>query len=127
MSVGFLPGLFRTSAPADAVAADWRLAGWSPRIVRVSVAARPEARHEALQAIGAALGVAPTFGVNLDALWDTLRDLAPSTVLMWVDGSRFADANPGAWAGIGLTLAERTQQQPPFAVVLCGSGRGKRQ
>ncbi|MFV0450999.1 MAG: barstar family protein [Propioniciclava sp.] len=119
-------GMFSTRAPADAVAGDWRLAGWSPRVLRVETDDRSDARRAALLALGQALGFPDSYGTNLDALWDCLRDLRGSTVLIWAGGEAFADAHPGAWKAISATLVERTQQQPPFAVVLSGTGSSRR-
>ena len=122
MSDSFAPGLYTTAAPPDAVAADWRLAGWSPRILRVDLVDHEDAKRQVIRAVGASLGFPASYGANLDALWDGLRDVPGSTVLIWVGGSKFADAHPGVWDAVGATLVERTRSRSPFAVVLCGTG-----
>lgn len=126
MSAGFAAGMYTTSAPAESVAGDWRLAGWTPRLLRVGDVEK-DARREALVALGRAMNFPDHYGVNLDALTDCLRDLTDPTVLIWADGATFADKHPKAWQAISDVLAERVKGEPPFAFVLCEpKGKGRR-
>lgn len=119
MNATFAAGMYVTGASAESVAGDWRLAGWTPRVVAVDTdETGKKARREALVALGRALRFGDAFGANLDALEDSLRDLTEPTVLVWAQGGAFADAHPAAWEAISDVLAARSRRTPPFAFVL---------
>lgn len=124
MNATFAPGMYVTAASAESVAGDWRLAGWTPRVVTVDTdATGARARREALVAVGRALRFGDAFGANLDALEDSLRDLTGPTVLVWTRGGEFADAHPASWDAISDVLAARSRRTPAFAFVLADTKR----
>ncbi|WP_232549864.1 barstar family protein [Propioniciclava soli] len=119
MNATFAPGMYVTTASAESVAGDWRLAGWTARVVHVDTDEEGKrARRAALVEVGRSLRFGDSFGANLDALEDSLRDLTEPTVLVWARGGAFADAHPAAWETISEVLAARTRRKPGFAFVL---------
>lgn len=121
----FVPGFYTTKAAGDAVAGDWRLAGWTPRIVRITVD-EGNVTKAAISAIVAAVGAPQEFGVRLETLGTALDSLNNPTVLIWVGGSAFADAHPRSWEPLSAALTKRTTAGSPFAVVLCGTESRRR-
>lgn len=121
----FAPGFYTTKAAVDAVAGDWRLAGWAPRIVWCEVEDRGDATKSAVSAISAALGEPAGFGMSVDSLTATLARISEPTVLIWVGGSAFADAHPKAWDAVSGTLTKWTAAGGKFAVVLSGAAASR--
>lgn len=115
------PGVHRWASALDV--ADVRHAvehvGWTFGYVD---GAGVETGREALRAIGAALAFPDSFGANLDALNDSLRDLPEPTVLLWDAWSGFARAQPQRFATVVEILADRAAAVPPFEVLLRGPG-----
>lgn len=109
----------RTDMGAGATVRRLDHVGW-----RVAPMARAGERHEeVLAAIGTALGFPDHYGRNLDALWDCLTDLDGPTALVWSGWEDAAVADPGDWARIMQVLRERTDEDPPFLLVLCAQDR----
>ena len=111
-----------------------------PGVYRVDVAALPGTLAAALRAHGIAsrvldttsvrdkagflercatdLALAPWFGRSWDALADALRDVEPSSVLLWHGADALEDDVRSTAVEI---FAERAAQPPAFTVVLLGS------
>ena len=68
--------------------------------------------------LASALGFPGYFGHNLDALWDCLTDLTGPTALIMESWTRPAVAEPERWQSIMDVLSQRTELEPPFAVIL---------
>lgn len=120
MTAAFAPGFYTTNAEAASVAGDWRLGGWTPKVLKL-----PDdlgnVRRTVLAELGLALGVG-----ELDtpaALEQALTRLGASTVLVWARGQAFADAQPAIWKAIGDALVKRASVGPDFAVVLAGADK----
>ncbi|MBB3089400.1 barstar family protein [Nocardioides albus] len=118
------PGVYRwhTELAAADLADSVAAAGWS--LAEVSDVA--ETKDEVLAAIGAALGFPAHFGRNLDALWDSLRDLAAPTVLLWETWGSAAYADRAGFDKIVRVLTDRaaeiSEDRPAFTVLLRGDG-----
>lgn len=114
----FQPGWYTTNAPASSVAGDWRMAGWTARVVTLDDLGKDPART-VVEAVATALRLkdGPT---TPDALATSLRGLTQPSVLVWTRGAAFVDAHPALWAKLADVLTARTKQQPGFAVVLAG-------
>jgi len=80
-------------------------------------------KEEVLRAIGDALDFAPHFrGKSIDGLNDCLRDVAEPTVLLWDGWGVFARESPRAFEKVRKVLTMRTEDAPPFEVLLRGPG-----
>jgi len=99
--------------PAAQSAGLLHAAGW--RAVVVPPTATPAAFYRAL---ATALELPGWFGANLDALWDSLNDLAQPTAVVLDRWQVFARSQPATWHRVLGVLRERTQQPPAFAVML---------
>ena len=119
----FAPGLYVTDAEATSVAGDWRLAGWTPKVVRLPDDLEPDAARGTLVALGEVLGLGSRYAATWDALDDGLRGVPANTVLVWASGAAFADEHADVWARLGDAFAERVRRTPPFAVVLADAPR----
>lgn len=109
-------GVYRILPPTDgtgAVEAALAAAGW-----RVAVLPAVERTSDFYAQLRTALDLPTWTGANLDALWDVLTDLTGPTALVWRQHARFAVARPQAWRRILSVLEERSEQDPPFALVL---------
>ncbi|GAB3697911.1 barstar family protein [Mariniluteicoccus flavus] len=108
------PGVYRVTAdPGGSLVAALEDAGW-----RTGVVEGAGTKPEVLAAIGRALSFPDYYGRNLDALWDCLTDLAEPTALVWRDWSVLALEHPADFAAIREVLADRTREEPVFALVL---------
>lgn len=112
----FAPGFYSTKAPSSSVAGDWRLGGWTPKVVTLGEEDPRDAQRAALTALCQALGIEAS---SVALLGEALRETPAQTVLVWSRGGAFAEAHPRAWQAIADALAARAAQQPAFAVVLC--------
>ncbi|MGN0064026.1 MAG: barstar family protein [Nocardioides sp.] len=85
-----------------------------------------DTKDDVLAALGTALGFAPTYGRNLDALADSLRDLSDEggRVLLWDGWSVLARADERVFRLVVEILGERAGDPgaTPFAVLLRGEG-----
>lgn len=106
-------GVYRIIAPAEDVLEALRDAGWQAAEL---VEATDKAEFLAL--VGEALGFPAHYGQNLDALWDCLTDLRTPTALVWTGWSKLAIDHGHDWAMIMELLRGRTEQKPPFALIL---------
>jgi RNAse (barnase) inhibitor barstar len=107
------PGVHRATGPAAQTLADLRAAGW--HAVLVSPGRTAGAFHAAL---ASGLALPDWYGANLDALWDSLTELAGPTALVLTDWTDYAATEPDRWRRFLRLFAERAQTDPPFAVVL---------
>lgn len=121
MTDAFVPGLYTTSAPADSVAGDWRIARWTPRVVHVDAQDEKDPQKVAVKAIASTLVLGEV--ATVADLAKGLASVPADTVLVWAGGERFADDFPKAWDVLSKVLTERTASGAPFAVVLAGSKR----
>lgn len=118
------PGVYRwhTELAVTDLAGSVTGAGWS----LAQVADVAETKDEVLGALGAALGFPAHFGRNLDALWDSLRDLSAPTVLLWETWGSAAYADRAVFDRIVRVLQDRAaeiaEDRPAFAVLLRGDG-----
>jgi RNAse (barnase) inhibitor barstar len=118
------PGVYRWHAELAAADLSDSVtgAGWS--LAQIAVVA--ETKDEVLGAIGAALRFPAHFGRNLDALWDSLRDLSAPTVLLWETWGCAAYADRAGFDKIVRVLQERSaeisEDRPAFTVLLRGDG-----
>jgi RNAse (barnase) inhibitor barstar len=121
------PGVYRwhTELSAADLSESVTGAGWS----LAQIADVAETKDEVLGAIGAALGFPAHFGRNLDALWDSLRDLSAPTVLLWETWGSAAYADRAGFekivAGRGGPRGGRAPGPPPAGRGR-GGGRGRR-
>jgi RNAse (barnase) inhibitor barstar len=110
------PGVHRVAGSGERTVQELRDAGW--RVVVV----RPGAGTADFYAdLRRALSLPAWFGANLDALWDSLRDLTGPTALVLTDWTACASAEPGRWRRFLELFAERAGLEPPFAVLLTGA------
>jgi RNAse (barnase) inhibitor barstar len=107
------PGVYRVAPPAADAARARQQGGWHAVVV-------PPATSTAdlYLALARALGLPPWFGGNLDALWDCLTDLTEPTALVLADWTRYEHAEPAQASRFLQLFRERTQSDPPFAVLL---------
>jgi len=118
------PGVYRwhTELAAADLSESVTGAGWS----LAQIADVAETKDEVLGAIGAALRFPPHFGRNLDALWDSLRDLSAPTVLLWETWGCAAYADRAGFDKIVRVLQDRaaeiSEDRPAFTVLLRGNG-----
>jgi len=118
------PGVYRwhTGLTAADLSESVTGAGWS----LAQIADVAETKDEVLGAIGAALGFPAHFGRNLDALWDSLRDVSAPTVLLWETWGSAAYADRAGFDKIVRVLQERSSEisedRPAFTVLLRGEG-----
>ena len=118
------PGVYRwhTELAAADLSESVAAAGWS--LTQISDVA--ESKDEVLGAIGTALGFPSHFGRNLDALWDSLRDLSAPTVLLWETWGAAAYGSPEVFSKVLRVLQERaaeiSEDRPAFTVLLRGDG-----
>lgn len=107
-------GVHRVPAPAGAVAAELREAGWGAVVV-------PAARTsgELWDGLAVALELPGWFGRNLDALDEVLGDRMVPTALVLARWWVYARARPERWAMLLGLLRDRAEQaRPPLVVVL---------
>lgn len=80
--------------------------GW--RVVAVDTTPDDDKRS-VLAALAAAFGFAEWFGLNLDALADSLSDVVdePGVLLVWAGSEGFARRDPASFAGIVSVLRDR--------------------
>ncbi|HHU40154.1 MAG TPA: hypothetical protein GXZ45_12850 [Propionibacterium sp.] len=121
MTAAFAPGFYTTKAESASVAGDWRLAGWTPKVLQLPEDLGNDPRRTVLAELGRALGVGEVTAPA--ALGEALRKVGASTVLVWARGQAFADAEPGTWKAIGDALEKRAKTGPDFAVVLAGADK----
>ncbi|MCW2812071.1 MAG: hypothetical protein JWP61_2529 [Friedmanniella sp.] len=107
------PGLYRVLEDVSTVAETLSAAGW-----RVAVVPAADGGTAFFGGLARAAGFGPSFGGNLDALWDSLNDLTEPTALVLTEWTRFARARPERWAAVLGVLQERCEVGPAFAVVL---------
>lgn len=107
------PGVHRVAEPADQVLRELREAGWHTVVVSPGASAA-----DFYADLRRALGLPAWFGANLDALWDSLRDLSGPTALVLTDWAACASAEPERWRRFLALFAERAATAPPFAVLL---------
>jgi len=119
------PGLYRWHATfdADELARRVGVAGWAYGHLGGVI----ETREQALTEIGVALGFAEHYGRNLDALWDSLRDLSAPTLLLWDHWGVLAYTEEAFFGRLLGLLRERAEHPEPadlpaFAVLLRGDG-----
>lgn len=111
----FTPGFYSTQATASSVAGDWRLGGWTPKVVTMGDEEPRDAQRAALTVLCQALGIEAS---SVALLGEALREVPARTVLVWSKGGSFADEHPRAWQSIADALQTRAAQKPAFAVVL---------
>lgn len=121
MTSAFAPGFYTTKAEAASVAGDWRLAGWTPKVLQLPEELGNDVRRTVLAELGRALGVGEL--ATAAALSTALGGVAASTVLVWARGQAFADAQPAVWKAIGDALEARAKGGHAFAVVLAGADK----
>ena len=122
MTAAFAPGFYTTSADAASVAGDWRLAGWTPKVLRLSDELGPQARREVLVELGRTVGALEPV-TTTGALDAALGRLEPQTVVVWVRGATFADEQPAVWSALSDVFVARARRAPAFAVVLAGADK----
>ena len=110
---GLPPGVHRLDDVAPGTVADLRRAGW--RLVLLPPVASTAGFYAAL---AVALPLPAWFGGNLDALADSLADLAEPTALVLQGWQGYAGTEPAAAGRVLSVLAERAAVAPPFAVLL---------
>lgn len=87
-------------------------AGWSVKLVHDF-----EERTGFYRQFADRLGFPDYSGHNLDALWDSLRDVPAQTAVI-IDWLPFLIEEPEYAARVRKVLADRTALEPPFAVIL---------
>ncbi|MFT3875973.1 MAG: hypothetical protein QM708_06075 [Propioniciclava sp.] len=122
MTAAFAPGFYTTSADAASVSGDWRLAGWTPKVLRLPDELGAHARREVLLELGRALGAADPV-LNTGALDAALGRLEPQTVVVWARGAAFADEHAAVWSSLADVFVARARRAPAFAVVLAGADK----
>lgn len=120
------PGVYRWEAAFDVqdVGHTVQLAGRRFAYVDGWLAAT---KAEFLAGVGRALGFPETYGQNLDALVDCLRDLEtsdPGVILLWDGWSTLARSDPRTFAVLLDIFAERSAASglSDFSVLLRGDG-----
>lgn len=121
MTAAFAPGFYTTRSESASVAGDWRLGGWTPRVLQLPEDLGKDPRRTVLAELGRALGVGEL--ASPAALAEALGRVGASTVLVWARGEAFAEAEPGIWKAIGDALENRAKVPPDFAVVLAGADK----
>ncbi|NLE17938.1 MAG: hypothetical protein GX632_05275 [Propioniciclava sp.] len=121
MTAAFAPGFYTTKAEAASVAGDWRLGGWTPKVLQLPEDLGRDARRTVLAELGLALGLGEL--ASPAALSEALGRVGASTVLVWARGQEFADAEPAVWKAVGDALEKRAKAKPDFAVVLAGADK----
>lgn len=121
MTAAFAPGFYTTKAEAASVAGDWRLGGWTPKVLQLPDDLGNDVRRTVLTELGRALGVGEV--ASPLALASALGGLGASIVLVWARGQAFADTEPAVWKSIADVLERRAKVGPGFAVVLAGADR----
>ena len=111
------PGVHRVAEPAGPAVRGLREAGW--HAVVVSPGASTADFYADLRR---ALALPAWSGGNLDALWDSLRDLTAPTALVLTDWAAYASAEPERWGRFLELFADRADVAPPFAVLLTPGG-----
>ncbi len=119
----FAAGLYSTSAEASSVVGDWRLAGWTPKVLSLGDDLGRDVTASTLVALGRALGFRDPEATTRANLAERLAALPEATVLVWASGQRFADDQPAAWRALSDALEARTKRTPSFALVLAGRSR----
>jgi len=109
------PGV-RRWAGGDVPAGPVEAAGW-----RLAVAHAPGEKAGTIAALKQALALPDHVALNLDALWDGLRDLPVPSVLVWHGWAELAAAEPRTFAVLARLLGERAEEGG-FAVLLPGEG-----
>lgn len=122
MTAAFVPGFYTTTADAASVSGDWRLAGWTPKVLRLPDELGAQARREVLVELGRALGAANPV-TTTGALDAVLGRLEPQTVVVWARGSSFADEHSSVWSALADVFVARARRAPAFAVVLAGADK----
>ncbi|MDN5771901.1 MAG: barstar family protein, partial [Microlunatus sp.] len=105
--------LRRPAAPVEAVTERLSADGW-----RVAVLPEVARTRDFYAALVTALDLPSYTGANLDALWDALTDLREPTAVVWRRYATYATARPDRWTRILAVLQERSELDPPFALVL---------
>lgn len=119
----FAAGLYSTSAEAASVAGDWRLGGWTPKVLSLGEELGRDVTATVLVALGRALGFPDPESTTRANVAERLAALPDATVLVWASGERFADEQPAAWRAVSDALEARTKRTPSFALVLAGRSR----
>jgi hypothetical protein len=104
------PGIYRVVSPSVRVAASLRGAGWSAVVLAPTAGGADFCRE-----------LAAAFGVDLagiDQLDDVLAARILPTALVLPQWTRLARSAPAEWSRILEVLRQRTEAEPPFAVVL---------
>jgi len=119
------PGVYRWHATFDAEELGRRVAaaGWRCGHLDAVI----QTREQALAELGAALAFPEHYGRNLDALWDSLRDLPGPTILLWDHWAVLAYADEAFFGRLLGLLRERAERPEPadlpaFTVLLRGDG-----
>ncbi|TBT88704.1 hypothetical protein ET989_01855 [Propioniciclava sinopodophylli] len=118
MTAAFAPGFYTTETDAASVSGDWRLGGWTPKVLQLPEDLGNDARRIVLVELGRALGLGDV--ASVDGLASALAGTAPQTVLVWARGTEFADQQAGVWKALAEVLEARAKASPAFAVVLAG-------
>lgn len=118
MTAAFAPGFYTTRSESASVAGDWRLGGWTPKVLQLPDDLGGDVRRLVLTELGRVLGLGEV--ASPAALASALAGVTPQTVLVWARGTEFADTQPNAWKAIGDVLESHAQAAPAFAVVLAG-------
>ena len=118
MTAAFAPGFYTTKADAASVSGDWRLGGWTPKVLQLPEDLGSDARRTVLTELGRVLGVGEI--ATTDALATSLGGVPAQTVLVWARGIEFADVQTAAWKSVADVLEARAKAEPAFAVVLAG-------
>lgn len=87
-------------------------AGWTVRLVGDF-----DERNGFYRQVADQLGFPDYSGHNLDALWDSLRDV-PGRMALIIDWRPFMITEPDYADRVREVLAERAAVEPPFAVIL---------
>lgn len=95
------------------------LSDWSCRRLDGSVTTT---KTQFLAALGELLDFPETYGRNLDALADCLRDVPGPLVVVWDDWPVLAEKDRGTFDTALRILAARSEHGQPFAVLLRGEG-----
>ncbi|MDO5535649.1 MAG: hypothetical protein Q4F65_13495 [Propionibacteriaceae bacterium] len=121
MTAAFVPGFYTTKTDAASTSGDWRLGGWTPKVLQLPEDLGRDVRGTVIRELGRALD--RTEADSADALASVLARQPEQTVLVWARGTAFADEQPSAWKAISTLLEERIAASPAFAVVLAGADK----